>query len=293
MQIYKIVNLVNGKLYIGQTTKSLQHRFKRHIYLAKRGKNAPLYDAMRKYGIDNFRIELIVAASSRAELDYLEIRLINELKTIVGQNGYNIAPGGEGGDVFTNNPRKEELRQDAVRRGVPAGLAAGRDAYWTRYKLGQVPRRIYSSEARKRKSLAAIAAGVKPPPYSRSGAEHHLYGKPVSDETRHKMSIAAARRVVSAATREKHRSFWATPENVPTYKAVDMSEVSRMLGQGLSGPKIAGALGISRQTLYAKVKRHYGMKIAELKAILLSRARENQVLENHEQTEQSPATQPL
>jgi group I intron endonuclease len=51
--------LSNQKLYIGQTKKTIEERFKNHLKLAKRHTNRCLYDAMNKYGYDNFIIKQI------------------------------------------------------------------------------------------------------------------------------------------------------------------------------------------------------------------------------------------
>ena len=58
--VYMHINMVNNKVYIGQTTLTLEERFKKHIYESKgRTKHRPLYIAFNKYGIENFYIELI------------------------------------------------------------------------------------------------------------------------------------------------------------------------------------------------------------------------------------------
>ena len=59
--IYKIVNDINDKVYIGKTENSIEKRFKEHCKDAFRNRNEkrPLYSAMRKYGIEKFHIELI------------------------------------------------------------------------------------------------------------------------------------------------------------------------------------------------------------------------------------------
>ena len=49
--IYKITNIINGKLYIGKTGKTIEERFQDHKRASKAPYvNRPLYDAMNKYG---------------------------------------------------------------------------------------------------------------------------------------------------------------------------------------------------------------------------------------------------
>lgn len=55
-KIYRITNLVNNKIYIGQTIRDLKVRFKQHCY--KKGCTY-LHNAILKYGKENFKIELI------------------------------------------------------------------------------------------------------------------------------------------------------------------------------------------------------------------------------------------
>ena len=60
-QIYKIENKVNGKFYIG-VTKS-KYRFSSHKSNARRGRNLPLCNAMRKYGEENFEFTIFLIPS--------------------------------------------------------------------------------------------------------------------------------------------------------------------------------------------------------------------------------------
>lgn len=100
--IYKITNLVNGKIYIGLTKHSLESRMKSHITAANltslkptRNKSRVLMRAIVKHGSDNFIIESIDTASSRFEAGEKEKYWIEKLDAR-GDNGYNMTDGGEG-----------------------------------------------------------------------------------------------------------------------------------------------------------------------------------------------------
>lgn len=99
MFIYKITNLINGKLYIGQTTRSIEERFKQHLKPSNRC--TILKEAIKKYGRENFKIELIEICK-KEDLDIKEIFWIKELNTI-SPNGYNIVGGGNKGPIMTGN----------------------------------------------------------------------------------------------------------------------------------------------------------------------------------------------
>lgn len=111
MLIYKITNIVNGKVYIGQTTKTLEHRKAGHLQAAKDGLNRHLYNAMRKYGFENFKFEEICKTSSKSELNYLEAKYIIEYDSV--RNGYNMGYGGDNNVMFSE---KVKSKHDAIMR---------------------------------------------------------------------------------------------------------------------------------------------------------------------------------
>src|ERR1035437_5610059 len=92
MLIYKITNKINGKTYIGQTIRDFNERISEHKRCDKNG--CPmLYKAIRKYGYENFKFEIICRASSLEELDRREEFCIRIFNTLV-PNGYNLTSGG-------------------------------------------------------------------------------------------------------------------------------------------------------------------------------------------------------
>lgn len=95
--IYQITNVVNSKFYIGKTSKTLQERFQRHCYNHQKQKTH-LYNAMRKYGVDKFNIEIIEILEETNSANEREIYWIETLKP-----HYNMTIGGDGGDT-SNSP---------------------------------------------------------------------------------------------------------------------------------------------------------------------------------------------
>ena len=98
--IYCITNLINEKKYVGKTTYSVTKRFQEHCRDSKkeRCERRPLYDAMNKYGIENFVVKELIECPND-ELDSYEKMYIEKLQTY-GHNGYNATKGGDGSILF-------------------------------------------------------------------------------------------------------------------------------------------------------------------------------------------------
>lgn len=112
MIIYKITNIVNGKIYVGLTTTTLQQRWDGHIRNSKTS-NRHLYNAMRKYGLDNFTIEEIDSTDDFKKLGELERHYINKYNSQDPNKGYNITAGGESNQL-DGNPRAKLKVADVV-----------------------------------------------------------------------------------------------------------------------------------------------------------------------------------
>ncbi len=92
--VYLITNTINGKRYVGQTTLSNPiKRWKGHLRAVAKGRNKPLYNAIRKHGIDAFIFEVVFNVEDQKTLDIVEICCIKALGTLV-PTGYNIRIGG-------------------------------------------------------------------------------------------------------------------------------------------------------------------------------------------------------
>lgn len=148
--IYKIVNNINGKVYVGQSI-NIKARWKDHINSLNRQDSSCtlLQRAWNKYGQESFSFEILELCSEDM-LDEVEIKYIEICDS--HNNGYNIEPGGNQHKHLTDE---------------------------TKRKIGDANRgRRHSEDAKKKMSEL------------RSGENNAMYGKYHSEESKKKMSDA-------------------------------------------------------------------------------------------------------
>lgn len=112
--IYKIENLITHHVYIGQSVDIIS-RWRRHKDDYKKGeKDYPLYQAIRKYGIENFSFE-VIEECLRSQLDEREQYWIKYYDSYY--NGYNQTLGGQGASghgIFLNKETVSLIRQELL-----------------------------------------------------------------------------------------------------------------------------------------------------------------------------------
>ncbi len=106
MIVYKTTNLLNGKIYIGQDS----HNNPKYL-----GSGKLLRVSINKNGLNNFKKEILEYCNSKEQLNEREIYWINKLNSLT-PNGYNITPGGGGGDTITHHPNKKKIIETVRRK---------------------------------------------------------------------------------------------------------------------------------------------------------------------------------
>ncbi len=156
--IYKIVNIINGTTYVGQTVCNIQKRFREHKHASLTQKTY-LYNAMRKYGTDNFKIETIDSANNLEELNSKEIYWIKKLNT-KSPNGYNILDGGSGTKGFHHSietkailKEKSKGNKNAIGKHKITTEGRNRMSLVHKGKESSFKNKTHSIEARKRMSV--------------------------------------------------------------------------------------------------------------------------------------------
>jgi group I intron endonuclease len=115
MYIYCIENKVNGKKYVGQTSKSIERRFREHIKKAKTEDRQAIHDAIRKHGAENFSVSLLELIDSYESALEREMYWVRELQTKT--DGYNETDGGEGSyGRCVSEVTKQKHRKNAIKR---------------------------------------------------------------------------------------------------------------------------------------------------------------------------------
>lgn len=113
MVIYLIRNKINGRCYIGKSSRSTQFRWRQHKTEARIGRlKKPLYDDMRKFGFDAFEIVTLAEVDSQTRLNRLEKKYIEEYQAVEeGYNQLDRASGGRPKRRVYPGPLPEEHRQ--------------------------------------------------------------------------------------------------------------------------------------------------------------------------------------
>jgi len=116
MVIYQATNIVNNKSYIGKTIQNFNIYKKTHIRSAinkldiRRGSRKAFYSAIRKYGSDVFKWEILYKCIDANVLNEKEIYYIQLYDTY--KNGYNMTKGGDGGgSTLGKYKRTPEIRK--------------------------------------------------------------------------------------------------------------------------------------------------------------------------------------
>ena len=192
--VYIHENKINGKKYVGQTCQSTHRRWRDGDGYKD---NSYFYNAIQKYGWDNFEHEIVASNLTVEEANNFEALLIAKLDTMNPNNGYNLQSGG-------SNFTVSELTRQKIRE---AGMG-----------------RIVSDETRQK--LRESKIGDKNPMYGKRGEESPLYGKPRSAEHRKNLSISH----IGIQSGENHPLF-GKPRSEDTKNKIRESNKGKRAGE--------------------------------------------------------------
>lgn len=118
--IYITVNTVDGMRYIGKKCTSCKN-WKHYL-----GSGIRLKRAISKYGRDKFCRYIVDTASSIDELNQKEMQWIEMFNATKNERFYNIASGGDGGNVRSGYTEDEYIKSETYRRSIVSASARKR-----------------------------------------------------------------------------------------------------------------------------------------------------------------------
>lgn len=185
--IYQATNLINGKMYIGQTIRKLKTRITEHYHNVKNSNNK-FSNALQKYSKENWKWEILVDNVPIGQLNLFEKSYIWGLSTF--EFGYNSTTGGSEASTVSEDTRNKLSR---ARLGKPLSeetknkislstkgkfISEGHRKIISKSKLG-IPR---TEETKKKISEKRIKNGIA------LGSKNPFYGKKHSQETKNILS---------------------------------------------------------------------------------------------------------
>lgn len=241
--IYCIENKVNGKKYVGQTIKSIEHRFECHVYSSRRANASLLSKAIRKHGVENFVVSLVCQVETQEEADAKEIELIALLQTRDRSKGYNIAIGGVS-NVLTGLHMSEETRKKISAAHKGKKLTDDHRRLISKVQLGNKKRlgKMHSDETKQK--IRESLTGRKLTEEQCAVISERMNGHVLSPEARAKISAANRGRKHTEEARRKnaeaHRGKKTSPETIEKLRAAltgrtRPEDVCRKISEGLKG----------------------------------------------------------
>jgi group I intron endonuclease len=206
--IYKITNCISRKIYVGQA-KDATKRWKAHVSCARRGLKTKLYCAMRGYGIENFKMEILEECQI-SEMNSKESFWIAKLDSL--NSGYNMIADCVHGRIVSDETRKRmsdaqkgkkfsDEHRSAISAGGRGKKRSAESVEKSRLKLfgmkrtaEQIERLRIAAKKRNHAHLLQWARQCIGKPVSektRKAVSDAHRGKPKSQEQRAKMSAAA------------------------------------------------------------------------------------------------------
>lgn len=148
MIIYQAINLVNGKSYIGKTKTPLEKRKWGHLNNAKKGVKSAFYNAIRKYGEENFKFIILDELKLHRSdvLNHKEKYYISLFNT-VAPNGYNMTKGGDGNDGSIKPNLGKHLSEEVKERLRIANLGKNHSEE-TKIKMSDSHKKSYAEGRR-------------------------------------------------------------------------------------------------------------------------------------------------
>jgi group I intron endonuclease len=187
-----IKNKINGKMYIGQTVKDINIRWRDHKRKMHTNNSPHLYASFRKHGIDNFDFKIICICFDDA-CDEIEKHYISKYNTI-SPNGYNIEAGGNTNKIIHEDTRKK----------ISAALTGKKhsEERIQKMRLALIKKGFKHTDEAKKK-MSELRKGRKVSEQGKINMSNGQKGHKVTDYTKQRVAEANKKRIWTKEMKEK------------------------------------------------------------------------------------------
>jgi group I intron endonuclease len=184
--IYKVINIINGMCYIGQTTKTLKKRKNCHLAKSRKNKGWKFHNAIREYGEENFLWEILYECSSILEMEQQELYYIRLNDSV--ENGYN--------SRYSNTCITEDIRQKLSKSNKGRKLTQEQKDHLSKVaKQNWIDNREkFNNGIKNRSYYGDKISEIKKKGFSDGTLVHGMKGKHHTEETKNKMCKKAKER---------------------------------------------------------------------------------------------------
>jgi len=205
--VYKVTNQINGKIYIGWTSKSVGVRWSAHLdqVNAPSGKKYFFQNAIKKYGSDSFELETLISSYDKSFSLQMETYYIQRYQSHNPSFGYNLTMGGEGNipilesRLKMSNATKGERHHAFGKRGAEMPWYGRKHKEESIQKMSETTRKMvmgkdnpFYGRKHSEESIEKIKDSLRK--LETSGENNPFYGKNHSEETKRKMKAVWAER---------------------------------------------------------------------------------------------------
>jgi group I intron endonuclease len=234
--VYKTTNLINNKIYIGQKVSS-------KFLLSYYGSGVILKRALKKYGKDNFLIEMLCECDSQNDLDSKEILFIDKYKNEHNEQCYNIASGSK----FGGNQMKYATNEKIQEKNQKISIANKGKKAWNRGLTINDPRVklyadkhkgfTYSEASLEKMSISAKIRANKPENVNRmknnNPAQNPIIAEKISKSLQGKMVL----------------------DKNPNWNTLDENKIKEMYFAGYKIKDIANYFEVGTQSITRRIKK--------------------------------------
>ena len=239
--VYQITNLLNGKIYIGvHQTDDLNDGYM--------GSGKAIKNSIKKYGIENFKKEILFNFCNKEEMYNTESKLVNE-EFIERKDTYNLHIGGNGGWEHVNNSLdKNKIIQTIAKNNK--NKVTIKDKYGNKFKVDKNDPKYLSGELLsvgkglvmvKNKNGEIFNTDINDPRYLSGELVFMWKGCKHSEETKQKIGIANSKHQRGKGN-SQYGTCWIVKEKHPP-KKVSKENLQEWLDMGwIRGRKIKNKL---------------------------------------------------